>query len=154
MVDVVANHAGAVPDYDFSQITPFNDASNYHDDCEIKDWSDQWQVENCWLFGLPDLKQEDPATRKGLLDWIQKLVSDYGFDGIRIDTVSEVPKDFWKEFGDAAGVFQMGEVSSPSVDYVAPYQNYLTGTFNYPMYYTIRDVFANGKSMTLLSKLF
>jgi glycosidase len=33
------------------------------------------------------------------------LVSKYGFDGIRIDTIPEVPKGFWAEYGAAAGVF-------------------------------------------------
>ena len=31
--------------------------------------------------------------------------------------------------------------------YVGPYQNSLTALFNYPMYYTISDVFGSGKSM-------
>ena len=38
MVDVVANHVGPIGD-DFTQITPFNSASDYHEDCEITDWS-------------------------------------------------------------------------------------------------------------------
>ena len=48
----------------------------------------------------------------------------------------------------------MGEVSSPLTDYVAPYQNALDATFNYPLYYTMRDVFAHGKSLTLLSQMY
>ena len=71
----------------------------------------------------------------------------YGFDGIRIDTVPEVPKDSWAEFAAASGVFQMGEVFNGNDAYVGPYQNYLSGLFNYPMYYTIRDVFISQQSM-------
>jgi len=59
-----------------------------------------------------------------------------------------VPKDFWKEYGDASGVFQMGECFNGDPAYVGPYQQYLTGLFNYPMYYTISDVFGANKSMT------
>jgi glycosidase len=43
-------------------------------------------------------------VRQYLKDWIKNLVKDYGFDGIRID-IPEVPKDFWKEFGQSSGVF-------------------------------------------------
>ena len=75
------------------------------------------------------------------------LVQDYGFDGIRIDTIPEVAKDFWHEYGQAAGVFQMGECFNGDPNYVGPYQGALTGLFNYPMYYTIRDVFQHEKSM-------
>ena len=97
MVDVVANHVGPVYD-DFAQITPYNSPSDYHENCDIVDWSNQWQVENCRLFSLPDINQENPSTRQSLLNWIKDLVSKYNFDGIRIDTVSEVPKDFWVEY--------------------------------------------------------
>ena len=65
----------------------------------------------------------------------------YGFDGIRIDTIPHVPKSFWSEFGQSAGVFQMGEVFNAIDAYVGDYQKYVPGLFNYPMYYTIRDVF-------------
>ena len=57
MVDVVANHVGPVGT-DYSQINPFNSADHYHDYCDITDWNNQWQVENCRLAGLPDLNTE------------------------------------------------------------------------------------------------
>ncbi len=38
MVDVVANHVGPVYD-DFDQITPYNSPSDYHENCDIVDWS-------------------------------------------------------------------------------------------------------------------
>jgi hypothetical protein len=41
----------------------------------------------------------------------------------------------------------MGEVSHGDPVYVGPYQDHLTGVFNYPMYYTIRDVFGTKYSM-------
>jgi len=55
MVDVVGNHVGPVGN-DFSQISPFNSGDHYHSNCDIQDWNNQWQVENCRLAGLPDLK--------------------------------------------------------------------------------------------------
>lgn len=146
MVDVVANHVAPIGD-DFSRIYPLNKSEHYHDKCQIEDFGNQWQVENCRLADLPDLNQGNDYVRGYLKDWIKNLVSTYGFDGIRIDTVPEVPKDFWSEYGAAAGVFQMGENFNGDPAYVGPYQDVLTGVFNYPMYYTIKDVFGSGQSM-------
>lgn len=41
----------------------------------------------------------------------------------------------------------MGECFNGDENYVGPYQQVLTGLFNYPMYFTIKDVFGSGKSM-------
>ena len=42
--------------------------------------------------------------------------STYKFDGIRIDTIPEVHADFWSEYGEASGVFQMGECFNGNVE--------------------------------------
>ena len=41
----------------------------------------------------------------------------------------------------------MGEAFNGDPAYVGPYQGHVTGVFNYPMYYTIKDVFGSGQSM-------
>ena len=140
MVDVVANHVGPVGT-DYSQVYPFNSADHYHDYCDISDWSNQWQVENCRLSGLPDLKQENDWVTQTLLSWISDLISKYNIDGIRIDTIMEVPKWFWDSFRSSAGVFQIGEAFNGDINYVADYQNHLDSVFNYPLYYTIQSSF-------------
>ena len=95
MVDVVGNHVGPV-DHDYSSIVPFNQASHYHDcsncpnDCQIQDFNNQQQVELCRLAGLPDLNQTNPFVANFLYNWISNMVSQYQFDGLRIDTVPEV----------------------------------------------------------------
>lgn len=109
MVDVVGNHVGPVGT-NYSRITPFNRAEHYHDVCQITDYNNQWMVENCRLADLPDLKQENDWVTQKLVEWIEKIVQDYNFDGIRIDTLPEVPKWFWDKFTAASGVFQIGEV--------------------------------------------
>jgi alpha-amylase len=146
MVDVVANHVGPV-NMDFSQITPYNQAVHYHTDCQINNWNDQNEVQYCRLANLPDLDQDNPYVRSELKSWVANIVSHFGFDGIRIDTIPEVAPDFWKEYGTSAGVFQMGECFNGNPAYVGPYQNYLTALFNYPMYYTIKNVFGSHQSM-------
>lgn len=123
MVDVVANHVGPV-DLDFSTIVPFNLPEYYHDKCQInpEDWnSNQWRVENCRLANLPDLAQENSFVRQYLLDWVKNLVIKYKIDGLRVDTVPEVPKDFWKEFAQSAGVYTVGECYNGDIGYVADY---------------------------------
>jgi alpha-amylase len=129
MVDVVANHVGPVGT-DYSKINPFNLAEHYHDICDIYDWNNQWQVENCRLASLPDLKQENWWVTQKLEEWIHDLVIKYNIDGIRIDTIVEVPKWFWDRFRDAAGVFQIGEAFNGNVEYVADYQNHLDSEFS------------------------
>ena len=142
MVDVVANHVAPVGT-DYSKITPFNRAEHYHDNCEINDWTNQWQIENCRLSGLPDLNQDNEWVAKKLEEWIHEVVVKYNLDGIRIDTIMEVSKSFWKKFAEYAGVFQIGEAFNGDIDYVADYQHYIDSIFNYPLFYAIKDGFCD-----------
>jgi alpha-amylase len=123
MLDIVANHMGPVGT-DYSSLYPFNDPSHYHDYCIINPddfQNNQQRVENCRLAGLPDLKQENPYVQQQLYQWIQYMVQTYGFDGLRVDTTPEVPKDFWTGFSQSAGVYTVGEVFDGRYNYVAGY---------------------------------
>ena len=150
MVDVVANHMGfANPLGDYSKFKPFNQPWHYHDYCRIhpNDFLyDQWRVENCWLEDLPDLKQEDPYVQNQLLKWITWIQKEYKIDGFRIDTIPEVPKWFWPGFQKAANAYCVGECLDSRTEIVAAYQGLVDGMLNYPMYYTINDVWIYGKS--------
>jgi len=44
-------------------------------------------------------------------------------------------------------VFQIGECFNGDPAYVGSYQGYVSSLFNYPMYYTIRDIWMSGNSM-------
>ena len=90
---------------------------------------------------MPDLRQENDWVTQKLLDWINDLVQKYNLDGIRIDTIMEVPKWFWDKFRESAGVFQIGEAFNGDINYVSDYQNHLDSVFNYPLYYTIESSF-------------
>jgi len=72
-----------------------------------------------------------------LIDWIKNLVRDYDIDGIRIDTVAHVPKDFWSDFTKAAGVYSVGEVFCGGWDYTKQYIGPLDAILNYPLYFAI-----------------
>lgn len=142
MVDVVANHVGPVG-MDFSGINPFNQPEHYHERCIISDSdfaNNQERVENCRLADLPDLAQENDFVRTTLLSWIKDLVQKYNIDGLRIDTIPEVPKWFWTQFQEAAGVYAVGEVFDMRLGYVADYQNYVDAVLNYPLRNAINDV--------------
>ncbi|KAL7746652.1 hypothetical protein RI367_008052 [Sorochytrium milnesiophthora] len=142
MVDVVANHMGYPPDGgDFSAFNPFNSSSQVHWPCDITNYNDQVQVEQCRIAGLPDLHTENSSVVTALYQWIGWLVSTFHFDGIRIDTVKHIRKDFWPGYVKASGVFAIGEVFNGDPAYVGDYQHYVPSTFNYPSYYTIHDAY-------------
>jgi alpha-amylase len=150
MVDIVMNHVGPVGT-DYSSIYPFNSPDHYHDYCEIDggdfDGHNQWKVENCRLAGLPDLNQGNSWVREQLLSWVERIRDTYSIDGFRLDTACEVSKDFWDDLTNRAGTYIVGEVFSGNVGYVADYQNHLPGLLNYPMYFTIKNVFKDSNSM-------
>ena len=105
------------------------------------------QVEVCRLANLPDLDQSNSFVRSTLKKWIADTVNTYGFDGIRIDTIPEVPKDFWSEYTQSAGVYSVGEVFNGNPSYVAGYQGSIDATLNYPMFYKLGNAFEDGQSM-------
>ncbi|KAI1506243.1 glycoside hydrolase superfamily [Biscogniauxia marginata] len=133
MIDVVANHMGNAAITDNSP-EPMNQQSSYHSQCEIN-YSDQNSVENCWIAGLPDVNTQSETVRSFYQEWISWLVTEYGFDGVRIDTVKHVEKDFWAPFSEAAGVYTIGEVFDGNVNYLAGYADTMDGLLNYAIYY-------------------
>ncbi|KAL3473155.1 glycoside hydrolase superfamily [Aspergillus californicus] len=148
MLDVVANHMaynGAAASTDYSTFTPFNTASYFHSPCFITDYTNQAQVENCYLgdnyVSLTDLNTGSSAVRDIWYDWIGDIVANYSVDGLRIDTVKHVEKDFWSGYAEAAGVYTVGEVFDGDPAYTCDYQGYLDGVMNYPVYYPLREAF-------------
>jgi len=155
MVDVVANHVGPVGT-DFGQIYPFNRPEHYHNWCDIRDedWhNDQWRVENCRLAGLPDLNTENEWVQNELYKWINTLVRNYNFDGIRVDTTPLVPKWFWDKYRESAGVYSVGEVLDDRLDYLRGYIGHLDSVLNYGIFFTLRDVFHGVKTFYDLTNL-
>jgi alpha-amylase len=139
MVDVVANHMGNAAISD-NRPSPLNDASSYHSSCKI-DYSNQTSVENCQIANLPDLNTQSSTIRTLFQTWIKWLVTEYGFDGIRIDTVKHVEKNYWPGFVSAAGVYAIGEVFDGGPDYLAPYASVMPGLLNYAIYYPMNNFF-------------
>lgn len=130
-----------------SSYGPFNvSARDIHSFCWVKDYTNQTQVETCWLgdenVALADVNTEDPTVVSTYNTWIKSLVSTYGFDAIRIDTVKHVRQNFWPEFVSAAGVHAIGEVLDGDPAYIAAYQNNsMNSLFNYPLFYALDTAF-------------
>lgn len=147
MLDVVANHfafKGAGPSVDYSIFVPFNSKSYFHDFCFI-DYSNITSIQDCWLgddiVSLPDLRTEDEDVYSVWYTWIADIVSTYGVDGIRLDTAQQLNYNFTPGFEDASGVYVMGEVFNGDPAYVTPYQQYMSGLLNYPVYYWATQAF-------------
>jgi glycosidase len=120
----------------------------------VQNYNDQWWVENGDVAGLDDLNQENPATAGELKNWISWLRTQTGVDGLRVDTVKHAPKWFWRDFDAAANTFTIGEIFSGDPAYVADYTNYLDAALDFPLYYTINNVFAKDQSMWQINNRF
>jgi alpha-amylase len=146
MLDVVANHVAYI-DLDFEKVNPFNKAEYYHEKCQINHWDDPNEVEYCRLSNLPDLNQDNDFVRSTLKKWIKDTITKYDIDGIRIDTVPEVKREFWAEYTKEANCYAVGEIFNSNIDYVASYQPHVPALLNYPIFFTSRDVWMNEGSM-------
>ena len=154
MLDVVANHTGDFQPSNGFAAPPFDNFDWYHHNGDVQNYNDQWWVENGDVAGLDDLNQENPATAGELKNWISWLRTQAGVDGLRVDTVKHVPKWFWRDFDAAANTFTLGEVFSGDPAYVADYTNYLDAALDFPLYYTINNVFAKDQSMWQINNRF
>lgn len=152
MADVVPNHMGA-GDISTYKPEPLNQESSYHSKCDIN-YNDQNSIENCWIAGLPDVKTSDSTVRNVLYEWISWLVDEYGFDGLRLDTVKHVEKDFWFGFTEASGVYTVGEVWDGNVDYLAGYDGLMGGVLDYATYYPMNRFYQQqGSSQDLANMI-
>jgi glycosidase len=70
-------------------------------------------------------------------------IDDIGFDGIRVDAASSLPKSFITEFENYVGVPTFGEVFNRSVDFVSDFQDYQWGVLDFPVFFVAREIFAH-----------
>ncbi|MEC0236731.1 family 14 glycosylhydrolase [Paenibacillus kribbensis] len=156
MLDVVVNHTGDFQPANGFAKAPFDKADWYHHNGDITgaDYSsnNQWKIENGDVAGLDDLNQDNPDTANELKNWIKWLLNETGVDGLRVDTAKHVPKGFLKDFDQAANTFTIGEIYSGDPAYVGDYTRYLDAALDFPMYYTIKDVFGHDQSMTKIKE--
>ncbi|KAF2849652.1 carbohydrate-binding module family 20 protein [Plenodomus tracheiphilus IPT5] len=152
MVDVVANHMGfgAIAN---NSPAPLNQAGAYHTPCDI-DYNNQTSVEVCRIANLPDINTSSQELKDLYNTWIAWLVREYSFDGVRIDTVKHVQKDFWPGFASAAGVYSIGEVFDGNPSYLAGYASLMPGLLNYATYYPMNNFYQQkGSSQALVDMI-
>ena len=124
MVDVVVNHF-VNTSTSYASFNPFNQPSYFHPYCLITDYNNQTDVEQCWPgdnnIALADANMENSFVVETYYSWIQSLVKKYGVDGLRIDTVKHVRKDFWPAFAALSGVYTVGEVYDGDTTFAKDY---------------------------------
>lgn len=159
LVDVVVNNMAQAfdntypPPVDYTKFDPFNSKDYFHSYCNVTEWANQTNYQECWLYplgvALADLKTESDSVASMFGTWIKELVSNYSIDGLRIDAAKHVNDAFLPTFLDNAGVFALGEVLTGVVGDFCPYQTngYLQGMPNYLEYYKLIAAF-NGGEMT------
>jgi glycosidase len=144
LLDMVVNHMGY--DAPFVQANPdwFNHNGN------ITNWNDKFQLINHDIFGLPDFASKEPVVKTFFKlvgrHWLRKLNP----DGFRLDAVKHVPEEFWQEFNQemkcagGSAFMLLGEYLDGNPDSLL--KTWQTGGFNsmfdFPLYYTIKEVFA------------
>lgn len=122
-----------------------------------------------WFFGiLPDLNTENPVVAKYLLQNSIWWVESAGLDGIRLDTFPYVSRAFWQQWH--AGLRRIypnlttvGEVfhADPTVTsfFVGGRKEWdgidsgLSTVFDFPMFFTIRDVLLRGESVGRIANI-
>ncbi|MFC4333778.1 carbohydrate-binding module family 20 domain-containing protein [Salininema proteolyticum] len=105
IADVVVNHMAAGSDstrhgHAGSEYRRFHypeagyDSSDFHSTgssyCEISDYTDRWEVQNCHLVGLNDLATEQDDVRATIAAYLQDLL-DVGVVGFRVDAAKHMP---------------------------------------------------------------
>lgn len=156
MLDIVANHTG----YDAPLAKDASKKDWFHHHGNIQNWDDQWQLEHRDIHGLPDFNTENPAVVKFHEDVWSSWIKRFDLDGFRVDTVKHVPMKFWSDFNSTIkqrapkDFLILGEVLHGDPGYVAPYtrQGKFDTVFDFPMYFTMTDVFARGQSMRKLGE--
>ncbi len=174
ILDMVANHTGPYHPWVDDPPTPtwFHGTRSKHLNETWQTWTlidphatrfltaptlDGWFIDI-----LPDLNQDDPECARYIIQNTLWWVAATGLDGIRQDTLPYVPRKFWRDWSAAikkeypdfrvvgemfdgdpglVSFFQGGKARFDGVD------SGIDALFDFPGYYSIRNAFAQGKSV-------
>ena len=179
VIDLVPNHLGVqhpwvldppAPDWFHGTLEIHRAAT--HDFYELVDphapvqaWRD---ITNGWFTdAMPDLNQENPLVSRYLIQNAMWWVETANLDGIRLDTFPYVGRAFWHDFhATLHSVYPhlttVGEIfhRDPEVTSFfaggAAHEGIDTGLdtpFDFPVYFTLRDILAHGQPMSELAKV-
>ncbi|KAJ5158950.1 Alpha-amylase [Penicillium coprophilum] len=162
MMDTVINNMAYITNgsdpathIDYSTLTPFNNADYFHPYCNITDWNDMKDAQECQTgddtVPLPDLFTEHEDVQQLLIKWAKNAIKTYSIDGLRIDAAKHVNPGFLKTFAEGLdNIFMTGEVLEGAVSIMSDYQsNYIASLPNYPIYFQILQAFTNGTTSVL-----
>ncbi|WP_409304620.1 alpha-amylase family glycosyl hydrolase [Peribacillus sp. SCS-155] len=141
--DFVVNHVG----YNHPWLNDPEKKDWFHEKQPIENWDDQTEVENGWLYDLPDLNQDNPETRKYLLDAAKWWIDETDIDGYRLDAVKHVPKDFWADFAktvkaEKQNFYLLGEVWDNDSKSISDYEKTgIDGFLDFPKNEQLRQAF-------------
>lgn len=177
--DQVANHVGPAHPWVKDPPTPtwFHGTAQHHTTNTFRIWTlpqghstagTRETTLDGWFAGiLPDLNQDDPETRRYLIQNTLWWIGRTGIDGIRQDTLPYAPRTFWRDWSSAIKLrypkFKLvGEVfeSDPSLEAYFQGGRSMDGVdtgidtlFDFPLYPVIRKVFTGGGRTIELPKL-
>ncbi len=114
-------------------------------------------MEGWFLDFLPDLNQHDAEVSRYLIQNTLWWIGVTGLDGIRMDTWQYVPNDFWRDWNAAVKrefpEFRVvGEVKDGDVVHTSYFQREVESLLDFPLFYSIRHAFAEGKSLDVVPK--
>ncbi|MBL0888444.1 carbohydrate-binding module family 20 domain-containing protein [Myceligenerans indicum] len=134
IADAVVNHMAADSGSGVAGSTYGQDyfpgiyGSNDFNDCEtnISNYGDRWEVQNCRLVSLQDLRTGSDYVRGRLADYFDDLTS-LGVDGFRIDAAKHIPAtDLAAIKAQTSGAFWVQEVIGSAGEPIQPSE--YTGT--------------------------
>lgn len=122
IADVVINHMTGQEEgvgWAGSEFTHTNYPGTYSPEdfhnhgCEVEDYTDRWQVQECDLLGLADLKTSADYVQSRIAEHLDDLVS-LGVEGFRIDAVKHISADdltgILDKVDDLTGIYIVSEV--------------------------------------------
>lgn len=141
-------------DFEANHVSPkhpwLNDAEKkewFHEEKAVTNPKNQQELENGWVDGLPDLKQENPEVKNYLIDAAKWWVTETNIDGYHLNTVNFMPKSFTTEFvkelkGLKEDFYLLGDVHSNDPTIIAQFEETgMDGFINYPLLERLRPAF-------------
>ncbi len=155
LLDFVVNHAG----YDAPLAARF--PGWFHATGNIANWEDPLERETHRIYGLPDFASDRPVVRAFFQAVARHWIDAVRPDGFRLDAVKHVPATFWADFNGRVAARQgkefllLGEMldGDPRVIARTWRDGRFGSLFDFPLYYTLKDVIAgNGDCRRLGSR--
>jgi glycosidase len=174
ILDMVANHTGPYHPWASDSPTPtwYHGTTETHPNNTWQTWTlhDPYsppamrrETLDGWFINiLPDFNQDDPEVARYIIQNTLWWVGMSGMDGIRQDTWPYVPRAFWRDWMNAIRkeypkLKVVGEVLDGDPSFVSFFQGGRTqadgiddkvdALFDFPMHFTLRNVFARGNSI-------